>query len=158
MLLSFMSLAANPVSPLKSHPCIFRSSNSPRIKSLRKNPRGRVSLPANPILNSALSADSVMKPSLGRRPPSEPKSHSSFITALAIGYTPPPTRCKNHHACISHHLNLLFSSAASPQLSPLVTPQLTQLADFPILLLQMNSRIHRHHHHHGTAPRLMRCV
>ena len=41
MLPSFVSLAANPVSPLRSHPCILRASNSLIIKSLRKNPRGR---------------------------------------------------------------------------------------------------------------------
>jgi len=54
--------------------------------------------------------------------------------------------------------DLLFSSAASPRLPPLGNPQLTHRASFPILLVQMISRIHRHHHHHGTAPRLMRCV
>jgi hypothetical protein len=95
-----------------------------------------------------------------------------MISIYAIGYIFPQTGCRNHQqrreqsgyphvkesVITSEARDLLFASSTLPYSSPRLSLRLTQRASFPILLLQMISRVHRHHHHHGTAPRLMMCA
>jgi hypothetical protein len=178
MLCSFVNRAAHPATPLESNSCTSHTSNSPGITSLHKNRGGGVLPPTNPVapaspplnlplLDVLCLGDWIHLPS-DKMQESRPTQRSTIQSTR-------PNHC--HHersevlcaiACLLRDVlfgiarllrdesAFLFRSVASAPSAGI--PQLTQRASFPILLLQMNPRIHRHHHHHGTAPRLMRCA
>ena len=180
-----MSLAPHPTTPLESHSCISQRSNSPRITFLRKNHPGGGGVPsagrsaidqktdslstsvlsANPVVNLApLAASPIDVVRLGdwiHLPPN--KMQQSRLPRRSTIHSPHPNSCHPERSgvlCGSARLLRDESAFCSPSVTapPLANPQLTRRASFPILLLQMNPRVHRHHHHHGTAPRLMRYV
>ncbi len=183
MLRSYVKVAFYPANSLESHSCTFHTSKPLRITSLRKN-RGwggqsaisRCTFGSFSALHEALPSDDMhlgdwihhpsgrmqQSPRLSAHVAPDTSRHSPLFAFVPVGLP--------HHFTIAPHQPIRIChpeqsegsafrwSLRTISVVPQRTPQLTHLTDFPILLVQMNSRIHRHHHHHGTAPRLMRCA
>jgi hypothetical protein len=167
MLHCHVKVAFHPANSLESHSCTFCSPNSPRITFLRKN-RGRGVQPpflarsqnSLSVLFVASLMDDIRLGDWIHHPSNRMQQSPRFPAFVAAGSPRHAASPEQHppNACHPERSEgSAFFSRIAPKRSP-ATPRLTQLADFPILLLQMISRVHRHHHHHGTAPRVMMCA